>query len=88
MIQDPKRLHASRDVVFVENEFGDRTQMKKADAKKVDATDVSQLVIKFEEEEYTTDDGEKVNDSGCDPDSDEENYQNIEDLKDLVVQIG
>ena len=37
--------------MFVENEFRDRPQMKKADAKKVDATDVSDPVITSDEEE-------------------------------------
>ena len=64
-----KRLHESRDVLFVENEFGDRTQVQKADAKKVDATVVSQAVIQPEEkEEREADDGEDIN-------------QNIEDLQ-------
>ena len=83
-LYDPrtKRLHESRDVVFVENEFGDRTQMKKADAEKVDATDVSEPVITSDEkEDHETDDGENINDSESDPDLDEENNQNIEDLQ-------
>ena len=83
-LYDPrtKRFYESRDVVFVENESGDRTQMKRADAKKVDATDVSQPVITSdEEEEHEIDDGENINNSESNPDSDEENNQNIEDLE-------
>eukprot|EP00112_Aurelia_sp_Birch-Aquarium-sp1_P025966 Seg893.3 transcript_id=Seg893.3/GoldUCD/mRNA.D3Y31 product="Copia protein" protein_id=Seg893.3/GoldUCD/D3Y31 len=83
-LYDPKtkRLYESRDVLFVENEFGDRTQVQKADAKKVDATVVSQVVITSEEEEEReADHGENANDSENDPDSDEENNQNIEDLQ-------
>ena len=82
-LYDPrtKRIHELRDVVFVENDFGDSTQMKKSDAKNVDATDVSQAVITSdEEEEHETDDGENMNDSESDPDSDEENNQ-------IVIQI-
>ena len=81
-LYDPKRkqVHELRDVIFVENEFGDRLQKKEANGQNVETPVIFQPGICIDDIEHETEDEETLADMQIDPGANGQANQNVENV--------